>query len=253
MNIVIYSKDRSMQLELLLRSLINCEYVGHNITIIYTYSNNMYMYGYERVKCLYTSPKWVLEGNFKEDTLRSINPSIDLTMFLMDDMLAVDLCNFSITEKPKKHIISLRLHPGINYSYPAQKEVSYTATEKNVIINGTGCWAYPMSLDGNVFTTELILDKIKTIDFRNPNELEYKLCCNPINLQMRFFDNPCFINIPNNRVQTFCNNVFSSEHFYDQEELNKMFLAGFRIKITPDLLKIGNACHIEKQFEFEKV
>jgi hypothetical protein len=110
-----------------------------------------------------------------------------------------------------------------------------------------------MSLDGNIYPTDAILEKIKGIEFNNPNELEYKLSCDSLNLPMHILENPLFINIPVNRVQNYCNNVFGSEHSYDPKELNKMFLAGYRIKITDDLLKIGNACHIEKKFEFEKV
>ena len=251
MNIIIYSKNRAMQLELLLRSMdFYDNKINHNITVIYTFDDITHEWGYERLKLLH-DVNWWLEAAFKEQTLNAIDEEHENTVFFMDDMVCVDPVGlnhlFKTMVVDENVCYSTRLHNNITYSYPSKTYA--VSSSKDGVASGSGCWGYKMSLDGNIFNTKDIKKRISKLNFNNPNELEYKLCGVPVDKM--YYGVPCFINIPVNKVQDFCNNRVGETYYTNPADLNSRFLSGQRIKITPKLLELGNACHIEKEFEYE--
>lgn len=59
-----------------------------------------------------------------------------------------------------------------------------------------------MSLDGHIFRTEDITEKINQLEYSSPNWLETALNKNPIDLPyMACSEKPCLVNLAINRVQ----------------------------------------------------
>ena len=90
-NVVIFSKDRPAQLELLLRSMKRffVEWNKVHTSILYRHTTEDYRVGYEKTKRLHPEFNYVVElpGKFKEQTVSLVNPDNQATMFLVDDIL----------------------------------------------------------------------------------------------------------------------------------------------------------------------
>lgn len=240
---IIFSKDRALQLESLLRSIKeNCLTPLADIFVLYRASNQEYFDGYVKVRRKEILPNinWIEEASFKNDLI-SISNKIDGTshiMFLVDDNIvfrpfAADelLKNFS-----KRHLfISLRADMGYNEPTPGfisnQKYLewrwrSFKKTNKYVT------WHYPFSVDGNIFHASDIQRILSEIDFKAPNSLERKMqkrrsaiwlwpkykALAPLNAVV--FNNPL------NRVQTEGQTWNAG---LSVEDMNRQYLLGKRI------------------------
>ena len=85
LNAIIFSKDRPMQLHLLLESiLLNFDVEDYKLNILYKASNDEYNRGYNMIRDLYPQFSYKKEDNFKEDLVSLFNDS-KYTVFLTDD------------------------------------------------------------------------------------------------------------------------------------------------------------------------
>ena len=76
MNIIVFSKDRALQLELFIRSFNKYvkNFNNYTINIIYTYSNSQFEAGYNKLILMnYTNVKFIKEGDFKKDVINCID------------------------------------------------------------------------------------------------------------------------------------------------------------------------------------
>ena len=76
MNIIVFSKDRAMQLELFIRSFNKYvkDFDKYIINIIYTYSNDNFKLGYDKLIGMnYPNVNYIKETNFRSDLIRMIN------------------------------------------------------------------------------------------------------------------------------------------------------------------------------------
>ena len=95
--IIIFSKNRAIMLEALLRSLNN----KYDIYIIYKFTNSGFQAGYEKLIWNNTNNNihYILEHNFKNDLL-NIMKEIEQVCFMVDDDIVFDN-NFVIPELEK--------------------------------------------------------------------------------------------------------------------------------------------------------
>lgn len=249
MNVIIFSKDRACQLDLLLRSMPE----GLHPIIIYTASTPQFSDGYDKVNGIL-----IYENDFKSDLLRTIDISDPHIMFLTDDDVFINPFpeqSPQMTEFIKSsHIacLSLRLNPDLRYCYTLNRAMR----KPNIKKLNTWEWmradadfGYPMSLDGHIFRTSDILPLLQTLDYYNPNTLEGQLARHPINRpKMMCFDKSIIVNNPVNRVQSTVANRHGN---ITAEYLNEQWLAGRRIKLEPFMGVKNNACHVELPIEFE--
>lgn len=239
MNLIIMSKDRACQLELLLRSMNKFfkNLNNYKINILYTYSNEEFKKGYTILSENYKNVNFVLEKDFKKDMISLVNPMNEYTMFLMDDIVFKE--DFSMDDyevklfKANKNImsLSLRLHSNLTYCYPARLKMNKPKLlfEKNIINwkQENGDFGYPMSLDGNLWRTTQILNYINNFNYNNPNSLESAMAIRPLDIPfLLFYEKSKIINLPINKVQTFNNNFHGN---ISAEYLNKEFLNNKRI------------------------
>ena len=258
MNIIVFSKDRALQLELFLRSFN--KYVknsnNYKINILYTYSENIFKQGYNKLIKEYINYNFVKENNFKLDLINLIDKNKDYTVFFVDDNIFKNKINF-YDEQEKifrndKQILcrSLRLHNNLKRCYPANltytKIPKFTNVKNSLIFMWSGeqgDYGYPMSLDGHIFRTNEILPYLEKLNYRNPNSLEGIISTMPLNLpKMICYEKSIIINNPCNIVQTNNSNIHGTENVY---KLNQDFLSGKRISLD-NVDGIDNiSCHQE--------
>lgn len=260
LNVIVFSRNRAMQLDLLLTSLKQTfkEYNKTKINVIYDFTDTEFYDGYELLKeqtdkniNFVTDNEY---GSFKTTVLNLLDPKKDLTMFLCDDIIFSN--DWSLTDKEIEVLktdetiiaTSLRLWDGIDFCY-ATNQKSQCPKLENGIWNWTiaeGDWGYPMSVDGNIFKTDFIKSKIEAIPFNTPNDLEAALAITVDNSKPNYccyVSEPKLFNIPANVVQT----KFLNRHgnIKTANQLNYLFLDGKRLDETFYYGKKFNTVHVE--------
>lgn len=266
MNIIIFSKDRASQLELLLRTFKECfkEFNDQKIKVLYKTTNSNFEKAYSLIN--YDNVELFQEHNFKQDLIKLFDKNDELSMFLVDDIVFKD--PFSIEDREFKLFknsddiltLSLRLNPQLNYCYAANIPLSKPTFVSECCINWThsdsrGDFGYPMSVDGHVFKTKDIFATLQLIHYTNPNTLEAYLAGIAVNRNSIFRQKPKLLmygksklfNNPLNKVQT---NNPNRHGDVTAEYINEQFLNNKRIKDTFRGLE-NKACHQEEKIEFE--
>ncbi len=249
MKIIIFSKNRAMQLEALLRSLQKNKY---NIQIIYLAENNFYQNGYDKLfkEINRVDVTYIKETTLKFNVLHQlINNHNNLIAFMVDDDIVYDnifpvggiaepiMCDNNIIKDSdlpqvilkQNECYSLRLHSGI----------------KNPIH-----FQYTMSLDGNVFRQKDIRPLIDSIEFNNPNQLESALQGRfGHNFKMKYGKGH-LIGFNHNRVSSTSHCAFTNE--FSEEYLNKLYLTGLLIDFEAMNIIPSNDVHTTKKYLFKK-
>lgn len=257
---LIWSKDRGSQLDTLLESLyLNSNNIFDNISVIYTYSDNLYEQGYRILqdKWKHYSINWIDEkdgGNFKDITMETIYYSSEFICPLVDDdvfyrrleLTGNDIEN--VLNSFENTVYSLRL--GLNITVgdnftnqpaglPRYRE---TISPRGLIwtnLNFHNPFHYPISLDGHLFRRDWFFKNANSIEFTSPNFLEGNL--GKYGKEFINIASPlesCVTSIPMNRVQeVFTNKTIGS---YSSDCLNTEWLRGHSIDLE-DLMR--NKCN----------
>jgi hypothetical protein len=242
------------------------EYTICNITIIYTYSNDKFKQGYDKLINKYQEFNFVLQTDFKQHVINAVDTSFQYTTFFVDDNVFISKFAFNDNEfyffqrNPEVICLSLRLNTHITYSYTLDKNINpipqltpgsniYMWEWKKYDID----YKYPMSTDGHIFRTIDILGLLKALDYSGPNLLEGKLSQNPINKTfMISYKESKITNVPCNRVQEVSQNLFGQQYNISAEILNEYYLKGLVISLENfNNLKVYSV-HNEVQFKFIK-
>lgn len=248
LNLVIFSKNRALQLDCLIRSIKDNFYIPcDSISVLYKSDNNYFNEGYLKLK-KQNDLNWVAQQNFREDLLNIVNqyPADSFTMFLVDDNVIFKPFNGDILSHYTEEIGFISTRVDIKYKSPLP---SFAYTTKYLLWDwsvGVAPWNYPFSLDGNIHNTLQIRDLLINTSFQAPNSLEgfgttflqkkhrfYPLALAPLEA--------CTINIPINKVQTEYETAFPTT--MEVEYLNAKYLEGFQIDNTPLYSIAPNDCH----------
>ena len=254
MNIIIFSKDRALQLELLLRSMKEY-FIGlenYEVKVLYTYSNENYRLGYEKLKKIHRDIFYKREKDFQKDVIEMLDQNKKYLMFLVDDIIFKEYFDPSILKNMGGDFVcfSLRLNEKLDFCYAMDsgigKKPVFTRSPGFLSFGwrGTeGYYCYPMSVDGHIFNTGEVYGLLTNLYYDSPNSLEGilntdqavkdKVMClskSPV------FNNPC------NKVQTCINNLSGS---ISPVYLNGMFLDGYRIDLEPYRGFENISCHQE--------
>ena len=221
---IIFSKDRPLQIDGLLRSIQHHVQGAAAIHVLYRASDSAYGQAYnECAEALKTDIPihWTPEHDFKADLVQTLSKvETESLCFLVDDIVfirPVDL-NAIDTDAICKGIVSLRLGPNINFCYTQQKPMQVHALQSNGSTpllqfswkESSYDWAYPLSLDGHIFPTREIRVAAEQIDYRAPNTFERALQILSPLYQDRpgyCFESPRMFNMPLNRVQDEVENI----------------------------------------------
>ena len=255
---VIWSKDRPMQLDALLTSTEMFFKNIDNIYILYNCSNDQFKQGYSKLmhKRFILNIAWFKEISFNKDIkriLKSINTEYvfgnsDDNIFIRD----VDFGHLPFDYGDDIAAFSLRLGRGLSHCQPAHLDMA----EPDYIFSGNKkyikwdwvkgdkrvCYYYPHPVDSNIYKTEYLHNLIKDAEFDNPYHMElymdnHRLDDKPY---MLAFDKPRLLSIANNEIGQGGQNTAGTQSV---EKLNEMYLDGWVIDPSNLYGIETNACH----------
>ena len=265
--ILVFSRNRAMQLDATLRSLmLHCnDVIEYEIRILYTTSSEQHQRQYDSLSNEYQNYrniKFVKEKSFKSDILAMTAPYEKL-LFLVDDNIFVRDFEMSeldnLLDKHQNAVgISLRLGRNTDYCYSrraSQRFPTFTQIEKSYLsfnwTNEEFDFGYPLELSSSMYRVADIFKLMAVIDFHNPNTLEEYLWQNisyyrdSLN-ELLCYDKSLTFCIPVNKVQTTNPTNRASEEFsYSADDLAVQFDNGKRIDIEKYINFTPNACHQE--------
>ena len=246
-SIIIFSKDRAMQLHVLLSSYYEKVINPVKIYILYTYSSARHEKSYLDIQNIFDSKniEFILETNFRRQLIKLLNNLGTKKMFfLVDDNIFIkniDLKDFA-KYNTKRSIPTLI--KGIDATY-CQTHDKYQDIPNflNTILQdkdkkcwiwseakGSPDWSYPLGVVGNLFSTKEITFLTKNTYFKAPNSYEGN---------MQFFNKYfskklgiCYnetivASIPINLVNTEVNN--KTTNAYSPDYLLNMWEQGYQI------------------------
>jgi len=239
LNCIVFSKDRAMQLEACVRSIDRYAPYEGPIHVIYKASSEPYAQAYRSLGANSRTRLIPESDNFRSDTLEAIDPDVEYTVFHTDD-------DVFFRAPPAEPVLpegfagfSLRLGNNTTYCYPlnrAQRVPETLDVEPFIAWDWTradGDFSYPLSLDGHVLRTDLVLRILERCRFSNPNELERELNFRRhlLPLLMLGFRDSCVVSIPMNIVSETHRNRSGQIAEYTVDALNARYLSGERIDL----------------------
>ena len=282
---IVFSKDRAMQLRLLLESLeLNFPQL-EGTDVLYDCSDDSFLEGYKKLQSEYPSVKFFKQSeNFYEDIQNILFESKDYICFFTDDDLVYQKIPKSIENLPyifKVPVSCFSLRIGYNTvlrecdgeifqdNLPPQGEIRYLFDDiiawNRTLIPVGGYWSYPLSVDGHIFRKSEISSFLDEIICWNKSS-----CCNKISntpnsfesiLQRFYFETPplmvsftdsVVVNSPNNRVQNDFENAAGEKFSLSQNYLNQKYLDGYVIDIKNINLSNIKCPHQELDLSIKK-
>jgi hypothetical protein len=274
--IIVFSKNRAMQLNACLRSLYwNIpKKADPNIAIyvLYNVDTNLHLRSYWEEKSKFVNIHFIPEKDFHKDLLY-IMDGFENVMFCTDDTIFKN--QFSpleyteiLNNTPDAIGFSLRLGKNITYCYPHDAEQSiprFQQVDGSIIkfpwIEGKYDFGYPMDLSSSIYRTADIFRMLENHGWTNswskPNYLESFLDGTSVfytkskPMLLCESESVAYCN-PVNVVQTTHCNRNGEKFQYSPDDLCGMFLAGDRIDIMP-LMECDNISpHEEVELKFFK-
>lgn len=264
---VIFSKNRALQLDLLLKSIYKNFSQCNQIKVIWK-TNEEHKISYDILNKEHCSKVYSIQqnSNFYEDVYNACKSckNSHIVFFTDDDIVyrPIDIdTNILNTINDKFCCYSLRL--GLNTNKRQVENNWYTDFPNNIhqFTSNTICWnrtsmpigsywAYPLSVDGHIFHKTIITNILYEI-FTWSNLHKYTQTPNKLEgLMQRFFfeigplmianNHSSVVNSPNNRVQSEYVNRSGDIHSYCEDFLNQIYLNGTRININN--LDFSNIC-----------
>lgn len=238
--IIIFSKNRPMQLKALIESISFYSLENLKIKILYKESEKIQ---YSNLIKLYTNFSWIKEKDFQSDVHSILKSSETYTLFLVDDVIFTR--KFSIVKIEKYfstsdniHGCQLRLGRNIEAGNNLIDDLPFL---KWSIFDSKSHWGYPFDLSSGMYKTSKV-EKIysiilsKKVNIKSPNFFEhyfyeyYKKNNNL--LKNKFYFSPFFsvcLILTINRVQNEFINRFDRSSDFSPETLNRLALKKFSI------------------------
>ena len=238
MNIIIFSKNRACQLELLLRSMAT--YMpSEKVIVLYTHDPE-FKAAYTKLMKMYPAIQFVLETNMKNQIIAAMKGRY--TLFLVDDDVMIRKFPKKSTEfsefKTNDRILSFNIGLGRNYDYDFLKNRHVPIPEFK---NGTWewqkyrhDWGFPMGIGLDIYRTHDLLPVIKSINFTSIHDLERGIRGKIDKPLMIGFKKAKIINIPSNRVTSSLHRTGNISPAF----LNEKFMNGYIIDLN-DIVKMA--------------
>jgi hypothetical protein len=268
-DVIIYSKDRTCQLDLLLRSLkhyfINCG----KIFILEDWSDDVFKSGYDKIKTINYGLNLefrkqtrntfyeVLKNSVYDSTTSFLLPLCDDDVFIEETNID-DISNYmdentvGISLRYSKDL-TISYHTGKIFSLPVFVDTGGYLKWKWSSYGMVDRWGYPYHAGGLIYETKFLRNMISEISFDLPNSLEGAMMAKRHAWKKEYllaFKHSKIVNVSINRVQNDVNNRGGRDINYTPTELNTIFLSGKIIDST-DLYGMNNNCEfIEVPLKF---
>lgn len=260
--LLVFSKDRALQLEGFIRSIGNTISAKENycLYVLYTTSSFEHKRQYQYLRYLYPEVVFVPEVFFQDQVLL-ISLRHEYLGFFVDDSIFVgswdlDLIIRSLVRKPSAIGFSIRLGRNTHYCFPLERKQELPVFENvgnNTLIfewNGQdGDFGYPLELSSSIYRSGLISDCLKDAPkLNNPNELETYLDKKKTSFEKEFpellcFESSvCFSNAINAVSELNENRTANNDHS-EIVDLAKSFERGKRVNVDRYFGYCPDACH----------
>ena len=262
-DVMVFSKDRPLQLDGLLRSL-SANMKGVNTCVLYHYEEE-YISAIEELKRTHPNVEFIKQTDFCAQVKTFVNNSAEHCMFLVDDIVFkedVDVTMIKNVMDNNINIMTFSLRLGLHL------DTCYPLSSKQPIPQGTVYppgifawewknsemdWNYPLSVDGHVFRSHQFATWIKELQFSRPNSYEESLQL----IRQRYPLPPiaiCYarskiVNLPLNRVQ---NDVENKCGNIDSLTLMQMWNEGKRMNIEKYQGILNNGAHEELELHIKE-
>lgn len=268
--ILIFSKDRALQLDATLRSLLlHCrDAESMNIRVLYTTTQSLYTEQYiqlEKEYHEYPFIQFICEQDFRSDVLALLAP-FEHVLFLVDDNIFVHdfyLQNSigMLTIHGDALACSLRLGKNTTYCYPmnvSQGLPDFEQVQNGMLkfrwTKGEHDFGYPLEVSSSAYRVDDIVPFIARLHYRNPNTLEAFMNINKPVFQedkpsLICYEESVTFCAPVNIVQTVRPNRTSKNIDYSPSQLAELFAKGYRVDIDSYSNFIPNACHQEVELK----
>lgn len=258
-DIIIYSKDRACQVDLLLKSIDKfVKHVG-KIVILYDYSNEQFAEAYWKLKdCIMIRQTPEI---FKRELIHStcFTNHSKYVMPLCDDDVFINPCDVSTIDIENDVVgINLRYSPNVNISYhdgnfipnPVFESLADDVLKWNWTLNNPRyCWGYPYQAGSVVYDYEFFQQMVNLLSYHLPSTLETAMNYNKFVFNKPFlkcFNKSKLINVSINRIDNTYSNRAGREFSYSAEHLNDMFLQGKSINLD----QVVKTCNEQNSCDF---
>lgn len=269
-DVIIYTKDRTCQLDLLLRSIKDNFVNVNKVWLLEDWSNKEFRTGYDKIKSL----DYGLDINFIKQTRVNFyealkttadNSEVDYILPFCDDdvfIRNVDATDISSYVDNTTIGINLRFSSDLTVSYssgdilplpeflPADGYLKWNWTTYKI---PNSRWGYPYMAGAMIYRADFFRFMINNIKFDLPNSLECAMMNERYKWRKDFivgFKHSPVVNISVNRIQNDVPNRGGRDVNYSPSELNAIFLAGSVIN-TEGLYDMINSCEfIEIPLDF---
>ncbi len=260
--LIVWSKDRAVQLRLLLESIERYMPDFFDTHIVYTASSPEFREGYDRVEAKFPA-NYIFETKLADDTRRLINefkgsliafstddtvifkapPKVDLDTLIPPGYVSFSF-RYGLNTTLQDYFRNLWQNPLTNYREEGEF-ISWNWAMYHPLFN----YGYPFGLDMHAYHADLIADLIKYDQFKSTNQLETLLFNKKQQApqMIRSFKESVAINIPDNCMSGVTQSAGNSV-----EDMNKRFLAGEVISLD-DIPKEFNACHYPVEYKWISV
>ena len=261
-NAIIFTKDRAMQLNLLLESIKANAPESMALNVIYKASSEEYKAGYDKLAALHPDVSMIEETSFKEQVLELMStPGFDYTCFFVDDDIIykpfdINKCLSVLEGDDDVFCFSLRLGKNVKVCYTMQAEnvLRGESIEDDIMKWNWSVhyldFGYPLSVDGHIFRAKEILKLTKKVHFNNPNTFEggLQVFDNYPREKMASFLDSVLVNSPSNIVNDTHPNRSGTEPVNSPKALNDAFLGGGVIDLS--IMNFSNivGCHQELDY-----
>lgn len=257
---IVLSKDRPMQLEACLRSVKCFAPPAGAISVVYKASTEEFVEGYQTLASSTQAHFLAESADFRRDVLDLLDTAGGHTAFLMDDDVFFRAPPSSSLPTGEVAAVSLRLGANTTYCYALDRDQpvpEFASHGPFVAWNWTRArddFAYPMSLDGSIFSTALLRKMLRRARFANPGELEEELHLRRHHapVWMLGFCESCLVSIPANIVSSTHQNRAGVAASMSPEALNSRFLAGERIDLDAMDFSCIRSAHQETPLLFRR-
>jgi hypothetical protein len=255
---IVFSKDRPMQLDACLRSILRHAPYRGSVTVVYLATTERFRQGYAELQPG-TGVRLVPQGtDFRADVLAVLHEAGGLIVFHCDDDLF-------FRTPPRAPLLpdccasfSLRLGENTTHCYPFAQDQPLPEREQvdDFIVWNWGRarldFAYPMSLDGHIFDGDLLRNLVASSRFRDPNELERELHLRRHRAPrlMAAFRTSSVVAVPVNVVTDSIVNRSGIDARFTPAALNDLFLEGIRIDLDRMNFENVRAAHAEIPLAF---
>ena len=258
---VVFSKDRPLQLEATLASLLlRCKDPERMVVNVLYTTSSAYQEGlYRQLSLEYPGVVFRRERHFRRDVLALV-AGAKFVAFVVDDALFVrEFSVGTVIEELESNAsaigFSLRLGTNTTYCYPldAQQQIpEFTTVRPGVLAfrwpGASHDFGYPFDLSSSVYRSADIEPLLRRIQFANPNFMEGRLAAGaaasgPRQPFLLCFERSVAFCIPANIVQTVAKNRAGARAGESPEALAAAFERGCRIDVASYDDFPNTACH----------